>query len=75
MFLRVFKFLTNVIFLLMLCMPKKKNSRQILEKNSRKCYSIEASEGEIYIGGFVLLKFIEPVMTGSMNFSNTKTPM
>ena len=45
-----------------LCRSKSfhaKNSRQILEKNSRKFYSIEASEGEFYIGGLVLLKFIE----------------
>ena len=27
---------------------------------TRKCYSIVESEGEFYIGGFVLLKFIEP---------------
>ena len=31
--------------------------------------------GEFYIGGFVLLKFIESVGMGSMNFSNTKLPM
>ena len=29
--------------------------------NTRKFYSIEASEGEFYIGGFVLLTFIEQV--------------
>ena len=34
-----------------------------------------ASEGEFYIGGFVLLKFIESVVTDSMNFSNTKSPV
>ena len=28
-------------------------------KNSRKCYSIVANEGEFHIGGFVLLKLIE----------------
>ena len=38
-----------------------KYSRQILEKYSRKIYSIEAIEGEFYIGGLVLLKFIEPI--------------
>ena len=42
--------------------------------NTRKCYSIVASEGKFYIpvGCLVLLKFIEPVC--SMNFSNTKPP-
>ena len=40
--------------------------------NTRKYYSIVAGEGKFYIGGFVFLKFIEPVC--SMNFSNTKPP-
>ena len=43
-----------------------------------KVLYIVASEGEFYIGGFVLLKFIELVMTGrggSMNFSNIKPPI
>ena len=52
-----------------------KISRQILEKNSRKCYNIGGSEREYYICGLVLLKFIEIITTDSMNFSNTKLPM
>ena len=40
--------------------------------NTRKYYSIVASEDKFYIGVFVLLKFIELVC--SMNFSNTKPP-
>ena len=36
--------------------------------------SIGVSEGEFYIGSFVLLKFVQAVVTGSMN-SNTKPPM
>ena len=32
--------------------------RAIIYIYTRKCYSIEASEGEFYIGGFVLLKLI-----------------
>ena len=46
---RVSKYPPNVIFLLM---PR-------MQKNSRKCYSIEANEGEFYTGSFVLLKCIE----------------
>ena len=58
----VSKYPPNVIFLLMPC------SQKILDI----CYSIAASESEFYIGGFVLMNFIE--RTGSTNFSNTKPP-
>ena len=43
--------------------------------DTRKCYSIEVGEDKFYIGGLVLLKFIELVVMGSMNFSNTKLSM
>ena len=39
----------------------------------RKCYSIGASEGEFYIDGFVLLKFIEPVRSALNEFKQYKT--
>ena len=42
---------------------------------TRKCYSVVASEGEFYEGGYILLSLFEPVMTSSMNFRNTEPPM
>ena len=56
-------------------MTTKRYLHSIIKKIIYKKYCIVAvSEGEFYIGGFVFLKFLETVMTGSMNFSNTKPP-
>ena len=62
MFLRVSKYLPTVIHISSSAMHI---ACKQFKTNSRKCYSTVASEGEFYIGGLVLLKFIEPVTTGS----------
>ena len=42
---------------------------------TRKCCSISASEGRVLHRRFCIAEFIDPVMTGSINFRNTKSPM